>query len=621
MLRKLGFALFLLFVFTSFLYSQDENPVKENYKKSEHLIKMRDGHTNFVSVYAPRDTTKDYPILMVRTPYTSAPYGEDNYKRRLHYNEYLEDEGYIFVSCDVRGMFMSAGDEYVDMRPYIPDKKGNEIDETTDTYDTIDWLINNIPHNNGKVGIWGISYPGFYASMGAIDAHPAVKAVSPQAPISDWFIGDDMHHNGAFCLNLAYNFFDGFGVPHTEKRTTWPGQPDYASQDHYNFFLDHTPVKKINEEILHGEIPFWNSFIEHGTYDEFWQSRNILPNLKNIKPAVMVVGGWIDHEDMYGAIETYKAMEAGTPKNNVTWIMGPWYHGAWSRANAEGYGALKFGENTSERYKKEYELKFFNHYLKDKGELNLPEVTVFDMGSNTWHEYRQWPPSNAVKKSLYLNESSSVSFSKPASAGTDEFESDPWNPVPYTAKFHSSRWNYNREYVVEDQRFASTRPDVLTYESEPLKEDITIAGPIEAELYVSITGTDADWIVKLIDVFPDDTKDDGFENDGADMGGFELLVRSEIMRGKFRNSMENPEPFTPGEVTKLTVPMNDNHYTFKKGHKIMVQIQSSWFPLFDINPQKFTDIYKADEDDFSKEAHTVYHTPEFPSCLKLYILN
>lgn len=617
-IRKYFLLIFFL-VSLSNIAAQKKFYVEENYFKREYRITMRDGIKLFTSVYIPNDTTQSYPILMLRTPYSSAPYGEDNYRSLP---KHLAEEKFIFVIQDVRGKFMSEG-EYVNMRPYIPNKKENEVDESSDTYDTIEWLVNNVPYNNGNAGIFGISYPGFYAAMSLNDSHPALLAVSPQAPIADWFVGDDMHHNGAFTLSLSYVFFSVFGQRRPEPTTHWPSRKVTLTGDSYNYFLNIGPVKNVNKNYFFGEVPFWNDFIEHSTYDEFWQSRNTLNYFDNVTPAVMTVGGWYDNEDLYGSLNTYKTIEAKNKNSYNILVMGPWPHGGWSRSDGEFFGELNFGSKTSKFYRENIELPFFNYFLKGKGELNLPEAYVFDTGNNAWHKFDNWPPNDVIELQIFLGDAHKLSIDekeKNNSVDYDEYISDPNHPVPYTAKIHSTKTMYNKSYMVEDQRFASSRPDVLTFESDDLQEDLTIAGPIEVELYVSTSGTDSDWIVKLIDVYPDTAKNPEDNPNKIEIGGYQMLVRAEIMRGKFRNSLGNPEPFDPDEVTKINFRMNDTFHTFLKGHKLMIQIQSSWFPMFDRNPQTFCNIYEANEEDFQKAVQRVYHNNEYSSKIVLRVL-
>jgi putative CocE/NonD family hydrolase len=581
---------------------------------------MRDGIKLFTAVYSPRDTSINYPILLNRTPYNVEPYGENNYKSNLGPSALFAKEGYIFVYQDVRGCFMSEG-TFVEMRPYIQNKKSlSDIDESTDTYDTIDWLIKNVPHNNGRAGMYGISYPGFYAAMGAIDAHPALKAVSPQAPIADWFIDDDFHRHGAFWLPHAFWFYDEFGISRPIQRNEWP-QPVFSTKDPdgYNFFLTMGSFRNSTDKYFKHQIPFWDSIMAHPDYDAFWQARNTLPHFNNIKPAVMVVGGWFDAEDLYGALNTYKSIEQKNIVNRNSLVMGPWYHGGWERSKGDKLGDIYFGSETSAFYQNDIELPFFNYYLKDIGAIKLPEAYVFETGANEWKQFDQWPPKNVKETSLFFRENKELSFENSNVDRNlfDEYISDPEHPVPYTKQ---TTERMLREYMDEDQRFAAERNDVLVYQTTPLEEDITISGPIEANLFVSTSGTDADWIVKLIDVFPDTAKDLSPNPCNIKMGGYEMMVRGDIMRGKYRNSFSIPEPFIPNKITKVSFQLQDILHTFKKGHKIMVQVQSSWFPLADRNPQKFENIYFARDNDFQKATQRVYHSKEYPSCLKIFIL-
>ena len=595
--------------------------VRENYDKKEFMIEMRDGVKLFTAVYSPKDKSKTYPILITRTPYSSAPYGEDKFTGFLGASKEFLQEGFIFVLQDIRGRYMSEG-EFDNMRPHNPNKKNkNDIDESSDTYDTVEWLINNIDNNNKKVGIWGNSYPGFYALMGCIDAHPNLVCASPQAPISDWFVGDDMHHNGAFSVLMSFNFFKQFGKPRPEPLTKYPPPAEYDSPDAYNFFLNHTPIKKLNEEILKNEIPFWDTMMAHGTYDYYWKSRSNLQHLKNIKPALLLVGGLYDAEDMYGALHIYKTIEQNDKPNNTRLVMGPWTHGSWVWAKGDSLGDFYFGGNTADYYRKEILLPFFKYHLKGEGNLNLNDAYVFDTGKNQWSNYPTWPPKNVNEVKYYFQSDERLNNQMPNDEKScTEYICDPFNPVPYTAKFEDSKSFYNEVHLIEDQRYVSTRPDVLTFESEVLTEDVTIAGPIIADLFVSTTGTDADFVVKVIDVYPDGTKDPDPNPAEIEMGGYERLVRTEIFRGKFRNSYENPEPFVPNKVTEVKINLNDAFHTFKSGHKIMIQVSSSYFPFFDVNPNTFCDIYNADKDKFVKAMVKIFHSKEFSSCVSFKVI-
>ena len=608
----------ILFIFL-FGILQTSCTQEQPYVKHEYQIPMRDGKKLFTAVYIPKDDSKDYPILIWRTPYSVHPYGEDKFPKKFGPSRLFMKEGYIFVYQDVRGRFMSEG-EYVDIRPYIPQKPDSlTIDETTDTYDTIDWLIKNLPNNNGRVGMWGISYPGFYSSMGLIDAHPALKAVSPQAPIADWFVGDDMHHNGAFTLMLGFNFFSTFGQPRPEPTTQWPPRFKHGTPDGYRFFLDMGPLSNANKKYFHNKIDFWNKAMQHGTYDAFWQARNILPHLKNIKPAVLVVGGWYDGEDLYGTLETYRAIEKNNPGIHNYLVMGPWGHGGWARTEGDWLGDIWFGAKTSHWYQKEVELTFFNYFLKDKGELHFPEAYGFDTGKNRWQQFKAWPPMNLQKAAFYLHPDEKLDFSAPtqSAASFDEYISDPNRPVPFVSRL-TTHWG--KKFLSEDQRFAWQRSDVLSYESEILSDSLTLAGPLTANLYVSSSGSDCDWIVKLIDVYPDTFRYQQKNKKQLPMGGYQRLIRAEIMRSKFRNSYTNPEPLTPNKITHIRFNLQDIFHTFLPEHKVMIQVQSSWFPLFDRNPQTFTDIYQANDEDFKKAVQRVYHSRQYPSKLEVHIL-
>jgi hypothetical protein len=611
----------ILILLSSQIFCQGKEWIKENYNKKEYRISMRDGITLFTSVYSPKDTTKLYPILMIRTPYTAAPYGEENFPNSLGPNDHFPKSGYIFVFQDVRGKFLSEG-EFDNMRAYIPKKTSSkEIDETTDTYDSIDWLIKNIKQNNGNVGIWGISYPGFYAAMSLIDAHPALKAVSPQAPIADWFIGDDMHHNGALTLTMSFNFFKSFDQPREGITTTRKSIDPYPSPDMYNFFLKLGPISNIQKKHFHNKLPFWNAIVKHGTYDEFWQSRNNLPHFKNVTPASLIVGGWYDSEDLYGPLNIYKSIEEKNPANNNYIVMGPWSHGGWSRSNGSSFGDFTFPENTSDYYNEKILNPFFNYFLKGEGTLTIPEAVTYRTGENIWIHHDEYPPVNTTTTNLYFSENGKLVWNKSSNEENlyDEYLSDPNKPVPYTSRFHDSQQMYFRTYMSEDQRFASSRPDVLVYETEALPENVTMSGSLSADLFVSTTGTDADWVVKLIDVHPDDERNPDPNPNNIELGNYQRLIRYEIMRGKFRNSYEHPEPFEPKKVTNVKIKLQDVDHTFLKGHKIMVQIQSSFFPFFDRNPQKFVDIYNATEEDFQKAYHRIYFSKEYPSNIQFFI--
>ena len=579
-----------------------EYKVAEHYNKKEVTITMRDGVKLHTTIYSPKDTSKKYPILMQRTPYSSQPYGEDMFRSKIGPNEHLMRQGNIFVYQDVRGRWMSEG-TFDNMRAFIPNKKGKQIDEASDTYDTIDWLIKNVNNNNGRVGVWGISYPGFYATYSLLSAHPALKAVSPQAPIGDFFF-DDFHHNGAYLLSY-WRATALFGHEKTEPTTeAWYKLPELGTQDQYQFFLDAGPLSNLDEYYKEDNV-FWQQLKEHPNYDEFWQKRGIIQHLKDIKPAVMVVGGLFDAEDLYGPFETYKNIERNSNNYNIL-VMGPWSHGDWARTNKrQAVGNVYFGDDISATYQQETETIFFNHFLKGSGDktVPLPEAHIFDTGLKIWNDYTAWPPKNATEKRYYLGEDQSLA--ETPWNGEVSFVSDPKKPVPYSEDIKMVFTP--RKYMTDDQRFAARRPDVLMFETEVLEEDLKLAGPIEAFLKVATTGTAADWVVKVIDVYPPDAEDTEETQDHLKMSNYHMMVRSEVIRGRFRNSFENPEPFEPNKKTDVTFQLQDVNHTFKKGHKLQIQVQSTWFPLIDLNPQTYVpNIFEAKEEDFQKQTHTVY---------------
>lgn len=599
--------------------------LREHYTKREVYIPMRDGVRLFTAIYTPKDLTKTYPILMRRTPYSCAPYGVDAFPARMQ-NSHLLRSGYIFVIQDVRGRYMSEG-EFVDVRPFQPDKKSNtDVDEASDTYDTVEWLLRHATGNNGKVGVYGISYPGFYSTMAILAAHPAIKAVSPQAPVTDWFIGDDFHHNGAFMLMDAFAFYSGFGKPRPEPTTRGQrGFSEWNTPDNYAFFLRAGALPNLNRRYLKGEIPFWNELMQHPDLDDWWKARNPRPHLRNVQPAVLTVGGLFDAEDCFGAWATYKAIEAQNPpsvSNRI--VMGPWSHGAWARNSGERLGNIVFGQPTSEFYQREIEFPFFEYYLKGRGELNLPEAYIFETGSNRWVLHDTWPPKNMRPIPFYMHGGGQLKTQRPTAAvGADRYPSDPNRPVPYTDRVHLYR---TREYMTDDQRFASRRPDVLVYETPPLDTVLRLHGPIVADLWVSLDDRgaaprgrllDADFVVKLVDVFPDTLS--GVEN-GIPLGGYQMLVRAEIFRGRYRNSFEQPEGFRPRQVQRVRFELPDVAHAFLPGHRLMIQVQSSWFPLADRNPQQFVNIYQAEDQDFIPIEITLYRNGRYPSAVVLPVM-
>lgn len=590
----------------------------EHYTKHEYRIPMRDGIRLFTRVYIPKDDTQAWPLLLTRTPYALKPYGSDNYTDPSGSFWTLATNLFIMVSQDVRGRFGSEG-QFVNVRPYLETKGPKDIDESTDTWDTIDWLVKNIPHNNGRAGIFGISYPGFYAAMGMIDSHPALKAASPQAPISDWFMGDDINHNGAMFLSqnfgFAYWFWQKLEDPlHEEMRNF-----NFKTPDGYDFYLRMGPLANSEKVLLKGAAPEWTEFLAHPTYDSYWQERNLRPHLKNIHCAVMTVGGWFDAEDLFGALEVYRNSERLNPGITNVLVMGPWSHGEWGHGNGDKLGPISFHAQTGEFYREKIELPFFRHFLKDDTNYAGTEAQVFETGENRWRQFDAWPPKNSTPRTLYFRSGGKLSFNPPTETtdAYDEYLSDPAKPVPYSL---DPSTGYSHAYPIEDQRFASTRPDVLVYETEPLEEDLAFAGPLNAVLHLSTSGTDSDWIVKLIDVYPGDFPNPNPNPANVKLGGYQQLVRGDVFRGKFRNSFQKPEPFEPGKLTTVAFTLPDICHAFRRGHRVMVQVQSSWFPLVDRNPQTFLNIPTAKEEDFHKAAQRIYRTSEAASAITLRVM-
>jgi len=615
-MKKLCTLAFFLFPVLCFAQNADSVWLVNNYTKTEVSIPMRDGVKLFISAYLPKDNSEKHPILMERTPYSCAPYGKDQFRPFWvnHLIQYCK-KGYIMVIADVRGRWNSEG-EFADVRPFNPNKKTNkDIDEASDTYDTIDWMVKNLPNNNGNVGVFGISYPGFYSTMASLSGHPALKAVSPEAPVTDWFVGDDFHHNGAFFQMDAFGFYKqfGFGQPHPGPTTVAAPTWDPPIHDNYQFYLSEGALPDLTK-LAGDSLKFWNEMMNHPNRDAWWMARNARVGIKDVKPAMLVVGGEFDAEDCFGAWNVYKAIDKQSPGTNNRLVMGPWYHEQWRNNDGTHLGNVQWGSNTSEWYADNIEIPFFDFYLRGKGSVDqISKATIFFTGENKWRQLSQWPPADVQSKDIYLEQNGKLSFtaSNTGSPAFDTYISDPAKPVPYTQDVH---FNRTRNYMTDDQRFAARRTDVLVYQTDTLTSDVTLAGQVVADLLVSLSNTDADFVVKLVDVFPDKGSyndiDIYAENDPVlkyPMGGYQMLVRAEIMRGRYRNSYSNPEAFLPGKPTQVKYTMPDVAHTFKKGHRIMVQVQSSWFPLVDRNPQQFIDIYHAKDSDFLKETINVYH--------------
>jgi uncharacterized protein len=602
-----------------------EDYVKAHYTKYEYRIPMRDGKRLFTSVYIPKDASQPYPILIDRTPYSVSPYGEDQYRKQIGPSDEFEKAGYIIVYQDVRGRYMSE-DDFLEMRPHIDVKKSSkDVDDSSDMYDTIEFLLKHVPNNNGKVGIWGISYPGFYTSASIIDSHPALKAASPQAPMTDLFFTDDGYHGGAFMLAANFGFYTSF-KPMTEPAPP-PKTPipfDFGTPDGYTFFLNGS-TSDLNKRYLKEANPLFTDQIMHTTYDDYWVARDISRHMKNVKCAVMTVGGWFDAEDLSGPFKTFHAIDQFNPGTPNSLVVGPWVHAGWARGDGDHLGDVQFAAKTAEFFRAKIQFPFFEYYLKGKGSA-MPKAYVFETGSNVWRKYDSWPPAQAAAKTLYLHAGGKLSFDPPAeNEGMDEYVSDPAHPVPFVNYIATA---VPQRYMTDDQRFASRRTDVLTYETDPLEDDVTIAGPVSPKLKIASNATDSDFVVKLIDVYPNDYPD----NETADatkrvlgapsvrMGGYQQLLRGEPMRAKFRKSWEKPEPLEPGKVTDLHFSMPDVNHTFRKGHRIMVQIQSSWFPLVDRNPQTFTEIPTAKPADFKKATEQVFHRKSAASGVEVMVL-
>lgn len=656
-----------------------DDSLRSRYTKRDVLITMRDGIRLYTVIFAPKDTSRTYPILFNRTPYSVA-YGPDDFPDPLGPSRRFDESGYIFVHQDVRGRFMSEG-TFENMRPELTRAEqeltktvaaGRKIDESTDSYDSIDWLLRNVAGCNGRVGMWGISYPGFYAACGMVSAHPALKAVSPQAPIADWFMGDDDNHNGASMLmdNFSWDL-SGFDSPRTQRsQRTAPPVGQFPSEDAYAFYLDLGPLKNANDRYFHGRVPFWNDLMEHDTYDSYWQAHGLLPHLRDIKPAVLIVGGWFDAEDYWGTIHIYRTLRKSSPNTDVRIAIGPWPHGGWAGGEGDHFGDIDFGAKTAAAFREQVEFPFFERYLKGNGSkgmahlrgngptpsampagrrkkaafigaasasvgstedprkenslsegaivtgAGLPRARVFNTGANRWLFLPSWPPPGLKRRHLYFQAGGELTFTRPTGTAktADTYVSDPAHPVAYSAAAET-QIERKDEYMIEDQRFAAGRMDILRYQTPPLTRDVTMMGPLQASLFTSLTGTDADFIVKLIDVFPADVP----PMRGKPMGNYQMLVRAEVMRGKFRSRFDRPEPFLVGQVTHVRYELPDVCHTFRKGHRIMVQVQSSWFPLIDRNPQRFMKIPQAEARDFHKETVTLYHSPRFPSSLDIGI--
>lgn len=606
-----------------------EYEVKAHYHKQEFMVPMRDGTKLFTAIYTPKDQSKTYPFLFSRTPYSIAAYGDDfpEVGKMAPSLDFLK-AGYIFVFQDIRGTYKSEGD-FIVQRNIRQDKQDPKaFDESTDNYDTIAWILTNIDGHNGKVGQWGVSYSGWTTVMGMIDPHPALAASSPQASPSDMYVGDDWHHNGAFRLMYSFSWMDYTAQDRDGTTTERPDLLDYGTPWGYEFFLNAGPTADLNEKYFGGKISAWDDFTNHPDYDEFWQGQAALQHLQNITHPILNVAGWFDSEDFYGPISIYQEIEKTTPDNNSTIVIGPWLHGGWTRTDGASLGDIDFGSKTSHHFQEQIVYPFFEFYLKGNGEWTPSKATVFETGNNVWRNFAQWPPAECEQQNLYFHENGLLSFEQPENTSEDAVDGyigDPAKPVPFSTQIVNKA---GHTWMIEDQRQASTRPDVLTYKTEVLQRDITIAGPILANLFIATTGTDADYFVKLIDVYPGDMGDEdaGLSDMDSDpkqvkMGSYQMLLGVEVMRAKYRNSMSDPEPLVPHEITPVSFHIWDKFHTFKKGHRIMVQVHSSWFPAYDRNPQKFMNIYQAAASDFQTSTHQIIRSRKFASHLALPLLS
>lgn len=603
--------------------AQAKYDVKAHYQKAEYMVPMRDGVRLHTTVYAPRRSDEKFPFLLFRTPYGTGPYGAEAYRANLGPSRHsfaFEEEGFIFVFQDVRGKFQSEG-EFAVMRPHNWNKTGRETDESSDTWDTIEWLLKKIPNHNGRAGMIGTSYPGFQVVHGMIDPHPALKAVSPQASPADMFIGDDFHHNGAFRLMytfgwLSSNAHSRKGPSEKDSEHFDPGTPDG-----YRFFLKLGPLANVNKLYFHDQVPEWNNYMDHPDYDDFWQRRNVLSYLREVRIPALHVAGWFDAEDFYGPMSIYQQIEKTTPDNRSILVVGPFSHGGWNgEADGNSLGNIRFAGSPAVYFRQNVQFPFFRYYLKGKGTLELPEALVYETGSNRWQSYDRWPPRNQTEKNFYFRAGGKLSLDPPSGSGPDAYDSyrsDPGKPVPFSAE---TRFSQGHLWMVEDQRFAASRPDVLVYETDPLGEDVTIAGHIAAKLWASTSGTDSDFAVKLIDVYPGNAPDNNPNPAGIRMGHFQMLLSGEVFRARYRNSFTRPEPMVPNQPTPIFIDLRDKNHRFLKGHAIMVQVQSSWFPVIDRNPQKFVNIYRAGESDFQKAEQRIYRSRPYPSHITVSVL-
>jgi putative CocE/NonD family hydrolase len=606
--RLLAFACILAFIPLT-LSGQDKAKTDPRFEFTEAMVPMRDGASLHTTLYIPKEAKDPLPIIFVRTPYGIDGRAEREFKAYL---KDLVDDGYIFAYQDIRGRFKSEG-TFVMTRPARDASDPKSVDEASDTSDTIDWLLKNAKPNNGRVGMLGVSYPGWLTAVAMLDPHPALKAVSPQASPVDMYLGDDFHHNGAFRLSYGFEYV---AMMETDKFTT---RFQFDTFDTYEWYLKLGALSNVNRKYLKSKLPTWNDFVAHPNYDAFWKKQSLEPRLTSVKVPTLNVAGWYDQEDFRGPLRIYELLEKHDSKNQNFLVVGPWNHGGWAGGKGNSLGRVKFDADTGEYFREKIQAPFFAHYLKDRGKEDPPEAKMFQTGSNKWETYDSWPPKGTVARKVYFHPGGKLSFDQPGEANTlfDEYISDPANPVPYRPRpvrptYPGPEWPV---WMVQDQRFTQGRPDVLVYASDVLTEDVVVAGSMTAHLFASTSGTDSDWMVRLIDVYPEEYSKD------PEFGGYQLLIAGEPLRGRYRKSFEKPEPVKPDAVEEYTINLNWGHHRFRKGHKIMVQISSTWFPVIDRNPQKYVpNIFEAEDADFQKATQRVYRTAKFASNVELQTL-
>jgi uncharacterized protein len=611
MIKKILVLLFLA-GFHSYVSAQPAHSLR--YARHSYMIPMRDGVLLYSVVLTPLTTGQSYPILITRTPYGSGgAHPEDSIVSLLAGFEFftMAEDGYIFVLQDIRGRYKSQG-KFEIHQPLTSTSQKGSVDESTDTWDTIDWLIHNVKNNNGKAGIVGISYPGWLALVGSVNPHPALKASSEQACMSDLFLGDDFHHNGAFRLSYGFEY-----TYELEKDQTTDSDFPFPAFDLFNWYLKLGSLKNVNANYFHNTIPTWNNFVKHPDYDSFWQKNSPLSYIQRAEIPQLHVGGYFDQEDMNGPQLMYGHMEKNDREQINHIVLGPWYHGQWGRGKGDSIGLISFGSATGEAFR-ELQKKWFDYYLKGEGDGKFEEAYAFQTGSNVWKTYSSWPPKQATVQALYAGPGHTAVFSKPSVNGSVTYISDPQKPVPYrtlpieATYGEGSRW---RPWQIEDQRFVYTRPDVINFTTDSLPDDLVITGAVNAHLFASTTGTDADWVVKLIDVYPD------WDSANFKLSGYQLPIAMEVFRGRFRKGFSKPEAIVPGKPEEYIIGLHQVNHKFLKGHKIMIQVQSSWFPMIDRNPQKFIpNIFEATESDFIKATQTIYFSPQYPTRIDLPVM-